>query len=288
MFYPDLSPQVLREYDLADAQTGCVSSSPQGRLSRVTDASGSTTYCYDRRGNVTRKIRLKPGETLFSGDARELHYAYYKDDQLRQIVYPHGAIVTYTRNSNGQATGLSWQPHAGGPVSALILGASYYPFGPLRAITFGNAQQLIKTYDSNYAIDSIGSQQPGGLVLDLQTDVFGNVTAVAPTLDGPVSRRYAYDPLNRLTEMRDGASQLLEQFSYSPVGDRLSKKIGTQAAQSYAYQPGNHRLGSIAAATRSYDANGNTTAGLGISSSPLVYDDTNRLSRVTVAGQGAT
>lgn len=286
-FYPDLSRQVLREYDLVDGETGCVDSAYKGRLSRLSDASGSTTYCYDRRGNVVRKIRLKPGETLLGGNARQLHYAYDKDDQLRQIVYPHGAVVTYARNSNGQATGLSWQPHAGGPVSALVLGASYYPFGPLRAITFGNAQQLIKTYDSNHAIDSIESQQPGGLVLDLQTDVFGNVTAVAPTLDGPVSRRYVYDPLNRLTEMRDGASQLLEQFSYSPVGDRLSKKVGAQAAQNYGYQPGTHRLGNIGSVTRSYDANGNTTTGLGISSTPLVYDDTNRLSRLTVAGQGS-
>lgn len=286
-FYPDLSRQVLREYDLADAQTGCVGSAFKGRLSRLSDASGSTTYCYDRRGNVTRKIRLRPGETLVGGGARQLHYAYYKDDQLRQIVYPHGAVVTYARNSNGQATGLSWQPHAGGPVSALVLGVSYYPFGPLRAITFGNAQQLVKTYDSNYAIDSVEGQQPGGLVLDLQTDVFGNVTSVAPTLGGPVSRRYTYDPLNRLTEMRDGANQLLEQYGYSPVGDRLSKKIGAQTAQNYSYQPGTHRLGSTGTQTRSYDANGNTTAGLGISSSPLIYDDTNRLSRLTVAGQGS-
>lgn len=287
-FYPDLSRHVRRDYDLADSASGCVDSYSTGRLSRITDRSGSTTYCHDRRGNVVRKIRLKPGQTLLSGDMRQVHYAYDKSNLLRQIVYPHGSVVSYARNANGQATGLSWQPYAGGPVSQLVLNAQYYPFGPLHALTFGNTLQLVKNYDANYMIDSIESTQPGGLVLDLQTDVLGNVMAIAPSIDGPPLRRYSYDPLNRLTEMRDGSNVMLEQFGYTAVGDRLSKRIGAQSPQNYSYQPGTHRLASSGSVGRSYDANGNTTGGLDFSSYPLVYDDANRLSQVTAPGQGAS
>ena len=61
-----------RDYDLPDSQTGCGNSFPVGRLSRLTDASGSTTYCYDRRGNVVRKRVLGPGEVWSSGTGYEV------------------------------------------------------------------------------------------------------------------------------------------------------------------------------------------------------------------------
>jgi YD repeat-containing protein len=41
--------------DEPDATTGCTGSFASGRLTRMTDASGSTSYCYDRFGRLTQK-----------------------------------------------------------------------------------------------------------------------------------------------------------------------------------------------------------------------------------------
>lgn len=286
-FYPDASRRVRRDYDVPDSQSGCTNSFALGRLSRITDASGSTTYCYDRRGNVTRKRVLGPGEVWSNGLGYELSYTYDRADLLKSITYPHGAVVSYLRNASGRVSAVHWQPAAGGAVTALVKQADYYPFGPLKELTFGNARQLIKRYDRNFAIDQIESTLPGGLRLDFDTDVLGNITQIATTLGGAPQRRYTYDALNRLTQMRDAADTAQETFTYSPTGDRTGKQIAAQPLQPYSYASGTHRLASIAGTSRSYDANGNTTTGLGISTYPLIYDDTNRLATITQDGQGS-
>ena len=275
-FYPDITRRVRRDYDLPDSTTGCEASSPKGRLSRLTDASGTTTYCYDRRGNVVRKRWAAAG-----GGVQQVDYGYDRADQLKTITYPGGAIVTYLRGSDGRISGVQWQPSAGGAVTTLVSQASYVAFGPLTNLTFGNGRQLAKRYDRNYAIDQIESTVPGGLVLDLETDVLGNVTQISTALGAAPQRRYDYDPLNRLTHMRDANQAALETFTYSPTGDRTSKQIGAGAAQTYTYQPGTHRLAATGSAARSYDANGNTTGMPDVSAYPFVYDDANRLTRVS-------
>jgi len=279
-FYPDLTRRIRRDYDLADSQTGCTSSYSKGKLSRIVDVSGTTIYCYDRRGNVVRKRVLAPGQSS-GGDV--LDYVYDRADLLKSVTYPGGAVVTYLRDASGRISGVQWQPNAGGAVTNLVSLASYYPFGPLNSLTFGNGRQLTKRYDKTYAIDQIESTLPGGLLLDFDNDVLGNVTQIATALGGAPQRRYGYDALNRLTQMRDAADLPLETFTYSPTGDRTSKRIGAQPAQPYSYVADTHRLANSGNGTRSYDGNGNTT-GLPISSYPLVYDDTNRLVIVSFDG----
>lgn len=281
-FYPDLSRRVRRDYDLPDTTTGCPASYPKGRLSRITDASGVTTYCYDRRGNVVRKRWAAAG-----GATQQVDYRYDKVDQLSSVTYPGGAVVSYLRGGDGRISGVQWQPTAGSAVTPLVSQVSHAAFGPLTSLTFGNGRQLAKRYDRNFAIDQIESTLPGGLVLDIDTDVLGNVTQIATALGAAPQRRYDYDPLNRLTHLRDGAGAALETFTYSPTGDRTSKQLGATAPQTYTYQPNTHRLAATGSAARSYDANGNTTGIAGISPYPLVYDDTNRLTQVAVDGVGS-
>jgi len=48
----------------------------------MTDGSGSTTYCYDRRGNVTQKKQVTSGVTLTT------QYTYTLADRLASLTYP--------------------------------------------------------------------------------------------------------------------------------------------------------------------------------------------------------
>jgi RHS repeat-associated protein len=59
--YPTTSLNVTYTYDQANSATGCASSYSVGRLTRMSDSSGTTVYCYDRRGNVTQKSQLVVG-----------------------------------------------------------------------------------------------------------------------------------------------------------------------------------------------------------------------------------
>ncbi len=68
---------------------------------------------------------------------------------------------------------------------------SYYPFGPANVLTFDNGRTLTKTYDKDYAIDSVVSSNTTGLVIDATVDVMGNLINASSTLGAsPVTRQY--------------------------------------------------------------------------------------------------
>jgi RHS repeat-associated protein len=265
--YPTTRLNVTYTYDVP--ATNCYNT---GRLTKITDNSGNTTYCYDRRGNILSKAQVTNGVTLTTS------YAYTLADRLSGITYPSGAIITYVRDNVGRITSVTYKANANASAVTVLSGISYYPFGPQNVLTFGNGRTLTKTYDSDYAIDKIVSSNSTGLVIDGTVDVLGNLTNASSTVGAsPVTQQYQYDPLYRLTNVQDGSGTSLESFTYDLTGDRLSKTLsGTNSP--YTYTAGTHHLASVAGVSRSYDANGNTTA---IGSSTDTYDNRNRL---TAAG----
>ena len=279
--YPTSALNVIFAYDQGNTTTGCTSSSPLGRLTRMTDATGSTTYCYDKRGNVTRKTQVTAGTTL------TVAYSPTLADRIATITYPSGGIATYGYDSAGRTTTLSWKSNALATPITVVSGISYYPFGPPHVLTYGNGRTLTKAYDQDYAIDSVQSSALDGLVLDFGRDVMGNITSASSALGTtPPDRQYVYDKLYRLTRVNDATGAMLEDYNYNKTGDRTLKQFAGQAAQVYTYLSGTHRLGSVDGVNRSYDDNGNTTnRGDGVT---LGYDDRNRLNSAAVPSNAST
>jgi len=282
--YPTTTLNVTYAYDQANATTGCTTSYPIGRLTTMTDGSGSTTYCYDRRGNVTQKKQITSSVTLTT------QYSYTLADRLASLTYPSGAIVTYSRDTVGRITTVTWKANATATATTLVSNATYYPFGPLNVLTFGNGRTLTKTYDQDYAIDSVASSASTGLKLDLGVDVMGDIVqasgSIAPTTP---DRQYGYDPLYRLTTAQTGAAtpSPLEAYAYGKTGDRLSASLNGATPTAYAYTAGSHRLASVGGAARTYDGNGNTQTGVATGFT-FTYDDKNRLSKATKTGSTFT
>jgi RHS repeat-associated protein len=273
--YPTTTLNVTYAYDQANATTGCTTSYPIGRLTTMTDGSGSTTYCYDRRGNVTQKKQVTSGVTLTT------QYSYTLADRLASLTYPSGAIVTYSRDSVGRITTVTWKANATATATTLVSNATYYPFGPLNVLTFGNGRTLTKTYDQDYAIDSVASSASTGLKLDLGVDVMGDIVQASGTI-APTTpdRQYGYDPLYRLTTAQTGAAtpSPLEGYTYGKTGDRLGVSLNGATPTTYTYTAGSHRLASVGGTARTYDGNGNTQTGV-TTGFTFTYDDKNRLSK---------
>jgi len=285
--YPTTTLNVTYAYDQANATTGCTTSYPLGRLTAMTDGSGSTTYCYDRRGNVTQKKQVTSGVTLTT------QYGYTLADRLANITYPSGAIVTYTRDTVGRVKTVTWKANATSSATTLVSNATYYPFGPLNVLTFGNGRTLTKTYDPDYAIDGIASSISTGLQLDFGVDVMGNVQAAsAPTSGGGSSlivpsggtatvHLYSYDPLYRLTQASiQLTTGFQEAYTYNKTGDRLSSALNNATPTPYTYTAGTHHLASVGSTARTYDGNGNTKTGV-TTNMTFGYDDKNRLVTAT-------
>lgn len=247
-----------------------------GRLSGYTDASGSTSYCHDRRGNVVRKVQSVAG----APDAT-VAYAYNSADRLMAVTYPSGATVSYLRDAGGRITGVLAKPTASAAQVAVVSDVDYLPFGPATQFTFGNGRVLAKAFDQNYGIAGITDSALDGMDLDYTLDAVGNVTGLAERMTGgnTATRAIDYDGLDRLTALKDGASTV-QAFTYDATGNRASKTAGITEA--YTYPTDSHRLTDVGGVARGYDAAGNTTT-MGASRA-FLYDDRGRLAQLTDGG----
>jgi RHS repeat-associated protein len=264
--YPsDTTKNISFTYDTN--QSGCATGETlsKGRLTRMVDATGSTKLCYDYLGLVRRKIQVSGGQTL------TLQYRYDLAGRLTSLTYPSGAIVNYTRDTQGRL--ITATLVRGTTTVQLVTNASYLPFGPLSQLSFGNGQFLNKAYDQNYDIDAI----TGGLSLDFSVDEVGNIRQIQ---SATATQNYGYDKLYRLQDVRDQNQSLIEAFTYDATGNRLSQQDqgGTEA---YSYPVNNHHLTQLGPVARTQDQNGNTLTGIpGFGTDAAGYDVRNRLSSV--------
>ncbi len=269
--YPSVSRNIAYVYDESNGTTGCSISYPAGRLTRMIDSSGSTVYCYDWRGNVIQKIQVT-GTSRFSTG-----YAYNLADRLMRITYPSGLQANYARDAVGRISAISVTPQ-GGSATPILNSLAYLPFGPANSYTFAQSgQTLSKSYDQNYnATDITGN----ALTLHFRRDAVGNIdrlgTAAGATT--PIEQ-YQYDAHYRLQQVNDGASGLVEGYTYNTTGDRLTK-IQPSTTQTYTYTPSSHHLDGITGNARSLDANGNTIQTTGAATLDFAFDDRNRMIEV--------
>ena len=281
--YPTASNNVAFTYDQNHTQCLTTEQFGTGRLTGFTDPSGSTKLCYERRGNVSRKIAVVNGVTLTT------LWGYSVADRIVSITYPSGTLVSYLRDGLGRINMVKVTP-LGSSQQTLIDGVTYYPFGPVKRITWGNGATSQRNYDQNYWIDSINSSQPTGLDLDFTLDPVGNITGISDVIGGmPPNNTYTYDPLYRLVDI-DTPSSNVETYTYDAIGNRLSKTVGVAAAAPYTYGATSHRLQTVGGIERTYDNNGNTLKRDRFNSSAPVfaYDQRNRFSGVTQPTTTAT
>ncbi|MCW0368854.1 hypothetical protein NB699_003837 [Xanthomonas sacchari] len=274
--YPTTSLNVSYTYDVS--QTTCASGETYavGRLTRMQDGSGSTDYCYDRFGDLVRKVQTTNGKVFV------VRYAYTKAGQLSRLTYPDGAVVDYVRNAQGQTTEVGVTP-PGGSRQVLLNQATYYPFGPVAGWTYGNGRPMQRVLDQDYRPLAVNDTRSDGLAVGFAFDPVGNLSALtAPGNTAPVIK-LDYDPLGRLTAFKDGPTDtMIDGYTYDATGNRLSAKVNT-ATQTYTYPTTSHRLSSVAGTARSYDAAGNTTA-IGGTAVQYVYGANGRLSQVNRNG----
>jgi len=240
---------VTYAYDEANSVTGCSASYPIGRLTRVIESAVTTVYCYDARGNTTRKQQITGANTDTTS------YSYTSADRLNTLTEPSGSLIAYGHDSVGRVNSVTVTP-TGGSATTAVSSVSYLPFGPVSGYTLGNGQAITRTYDANYALSDLTSP---ALNLHFARDLMGNINAEGNTPGAsPATESYGYDPLYRLTSVTDGTTPL-QGFTYNPTGDRTSKTGSGLATGTYGYQANTHWLTSIGSAARSYDNNGNTT-----------------------------
>ena len=287
VIYPaHLALNVTYTYDQAAPIAGCPTNFNVGHLTTMTDASGTTAWCYTNLGDIREVKQVINGVSYLHG------YAYTPGRRLKYLQYPSGFELMYGFDAAGRVNTIGYlqQPgpfgsYTNSTITPLITGVTYFPFGGPTTYTWalGN-QSVARTYDGNGNASDITS---AALNLHFRRDSMGNIQAEGASPGAnPATESYQYDPLYRLTELDNGTGAKEQSFTYNRTGDRLSATTGTLPAASYTYASGTHFLSAVGGLARTPDANGNTTAmtapnGLLVG---LGYDDRNLLTTVTNAG----
>ncbi|WP_426702618.1 RHS repeat-associated core domain-containing protein [Rhodanobacter sp. Col0626] len=276
--YVDTSQNVSYAYDEVNTVTGCTSSKPKGRLTRVIEAGVTTTYCYSSRGKILQKRQITASKT------NTTTYTYTVADRLSKVTTPDNTVVTYAYNTNGLPSSVTVTPSGATSASPTVVSAiTWLPFGPISSYKLGNEQTVTRNYDANYRVTDLISP---ALTLHFARDAMGNIVALGNAHgSNPATETYGYDPLYRLTGITD-AGTALESYAYNPTGDRLSKTAPGFATGAYLYTAGTHQLANIGNAPRANDANGNTTGSvIGGETFGFGYSGRNRLTVVQRNGQ---
>ncbi|GAB4373303.1 MAG: hypothetical protein Kow00128_22770 [Deltaproteobacteria bacterium] len=267
--FPIPSEDITFTYDSPAVSYG------KGRLTGMTDPSGTTTYRYDALGRLTGEDRVIRGATYTTS------YAYDGVGNVTSITYPSGRVVTYTYDAANRPVSVTWQK--GSTTQPVATGVVYDGAGNLSSLVLGNGLSSSWSFDP---ANRLASTTVAGIVeQSLAYDDVGNVTQVTDSLRPSSTKGFVYDALDRLSQ-GTGPWNVLS-YSYDPNGNRLSQQNGSPVT--YSYQ--GNRLDTVTnggVAAYQYDLAGNV---LFDGTRTLVYNQAQRLTRVlegtTVKGEYA-
>ncbi|NML43486.1 type IV secretion protein Rhs [Ramlibacter sp. G-1-2-2] len=269
-----------------------------GELTKMTDASGQTTYAHDAMGRLTSKTVTIGSRTFTVG------YAWGDSgsalDKLTAITYPSGARVNYSYDPYGSVAGITVNPPNtnGAGTSAtsvtLLSGIAYNADSQVTSWQWSDGKARTIGYDANGMVssytlgDPLGTGTAAGVLRTLTRDAAGRITGYSHTNNGnPVTnldQSFGYDNLNRLTSQTLGAISTV--YSYDDNGNRTSKTIGgtsytnTIAASSNRLTQASDVTGTASIA---HDAAGNVTSD---GTNSFAYSDRGRM--VTASNAGGT
>ncbi|WP_036281129.1 RHS repeat-associated core domain-containing protein [Methylocystis sp. ATCC 49242] len=243
----------------------------KGRLTKIIDSSGSTSFSYDANGHVIQK------QQVIGGIARTTRYGYNAGGRLSTITYPSGRQVAYAYDATGHVTGVS----SGG--RQIVSNVTYAPFGGVTGWNMGNGGVYRRTIDANNRVASI--VMPGARSITLTYDAASRIVGMND--NQRPAKTFGYDALDRLTSYAGGT--LTQSYSYDPDGNRTRATLrdgATTNNYTYAYGATNNRLMSIGGAsseTFTYTPTGSTaTHRGGAANNVFTYDARGRLVRSTV------
>lgn len=261
----------------------------KNRLTQMDDASGSTSFVYDERGNLASETRTIQGQSYTTG------YTYDLADRIASITYPSGRIVTYDRDSTGRVSFVTTKENSGAASVDLATYLDWQPMsGIVQSFVYGNGLNLWRTFTQDYQLGQLLVEDLDNNTAILQrwhgrTDDI-NITNIWDGVNPANDQSFWYSPSNRLQNASGPWGDLT--FYYDNVGNRTYRVLddGTTVTQTYNYAVDGNRLLSITeggATIRSftYTANGDIETD---DRSGTVYsygwNDANRLETVSVGG----
>ena len=234
-----------------------------GRLTGASDANHTMSWSYDTHGRVTGK-----GQTVASV-TKSVGYAYTNAD-LTSLVTPSGQTIAYTY-TNHRITSITVNG------TALLSSATYDPFGPATAWTWGNGTTVSRTFNK----DGVQSQiVTAGVTNGYTIDNASRITGISDSGLSSDTWTFGYDLLDRVTSGSSSAKS--RGYTYDANSNRLTTTGTTASTETISTS--SNRLNSTSGGivrTYGYDNAGNTTSYTGDS---FTFNDRGRMNEAIVGG----
>jgi RHS repeat-associated protein len=225
----------------------------KGRLAKMTDPSGSTSYTYERRG------LLKSSAQTILGTTYTTSFQHDPNGNRTAITYPSGRQVTSSFDFADRPFSVT------SPGAIYVTSTSYLPFGPEAQTAFGNGTVRTATFDQRYRPVENRLDGSAGPLADYlySEDPLGNITGLHDALDSGYDRDFSYDDLYRLTRASTGSALWGSgSYRYDPMGNMTSLALGTARALDFSYEGSLPKLAAVTppggpGRTVTYDPAGN-------------------------------
>jgi len=289
-----ISTLVTYEYD-DTTKPNCL-----GRLSKVTSLRGavgdeaiSTSYFYDTEGRAIKLDKTIDGQTYTTQTTYDLL------GRVTSITYPDTEIINYTYDSN---SGLLEKVQG---AKTYVKDITYNIKSQIRTIKYGNDVVTTYGYGDDLRLAHILTESPAQTAplqdLYYMFDLNGNIETITDNNDTSLNktRRYYYDELNRLKQVRNAPEPTYGhsnfEYRYDSVGNMTYQGIEGVSGKNMTYNPQGispitqqgqtptmpHAVRTAGSSSYSYDLNGNMLNGPG---KIMTYDVENRMVKLETPG----
>jgi RHS repeat-associated protein len=242
-----------------------------GRLTKITDESGSTSFSYDGFGHVTAKTQVvnsAAGSRSFTLTTEWGETGIVTGKPVR-LVYPSGTSIEIGYETAGRPGSITITRN--GQASVLLSGVGYNALHALAGWSWGDGTTYQRTFDSFARLKTYPLGNPAGtgaamgITRTLQYDDAGRITGYSHSGGQTVlDQLHSYDGLDRLTGTQKHATSY--GYGYDATGNRTERRIGA-ASYINTVQGTSNRLASVqepsgsgtATRTYSHDDAGNLT-----------------------------
>jgi RHS repeat-associated protein len=204
-----------------------------GRLTSISDASGTTQYVYEASG------ALKSQTTTIGGSNYTASWTYDSAGRVASMTYPEGPTLVYSYGTAGNLSSISTNAGTVIADSFLYQPATDVPY----AWRFGNQRPRMLTLDSDGRVSRIQY----GSILDLAYSFDAtNLMRSKSSAYAGTSMNFDYDLLGQLT---NGSDNMVETFQLDAMGNRTSHtglpsnpQLPGTASFTYSYSDTSNRL----------------------------------------------
>ncbi|MCL2722372.1 MAG: hypothetical protein FWD47_13665, partial [Treponema sp.] len=283
--YP-FSEDTVYEYGTSDRTDNSA-----GRVTKLIDETGFTTYTYGMLGQVEEERRVIKLLPLSSGLSKEAVMRYTSDylGRMQEIIYPDGERLRYEYNYGGQivkVTGVRQNT-----TFNYVNNIGYDEYSQRVYIEYGSGVKSYYSYDEHRRwLSTVRTENQNRLAyqnLSYEFDMAGNVLSYTNTSDGhTTTQTYSYDGLYQLIQAQGssrshpygpgGATEYTttykQDFTFNRIGNMTNKlsesmvstpnRLGDNLNYNldYDYVQGTRKASRIGNRHYSYDLNGNLIA----------------------------